>query len=157
YCAPTGGFVLERGTFSVRVQPGGGSAVAELVAPACNLPLTGSIGLTGSARDAVWGATDQTTGIKLNGRFHAGSKAATGTWAVRAPGAWFEAALRTALAKVGIAIDPQAPARDGEFHVHHSPLLPSLRRCLEDSSNFDAEQLLRALGADTRKDGSLQG
>lgn len=157
YCSPTGGLVLERSTFSVRVQPGAGVAAAELIAPVCDVPLTGSIGLTSRSRDVVWGANDVTGSVKLNGRFLASGKPAVGTWSVRDPAAWFAASLRAALGKGGLAVDPAAPARDGEVYVHRSPLLPSLRRCLEDSSNFDAEQLLRALAASTCKDGSLQG
>ncbi len=48
-----------------------------------------------------------------------------------------------------------APA-DRALLVQRTPLLPALRRVLEDSSNFDAEQCLRVLGAHGG-DGSLAG
>ncbi len=156
YCAPTGGLILDLGTFSVRVENGGGQPRPLLVAPPAALPVTGGLSLVPSARDAVWGALDLGDSVKVRGRFHATARSATGTWAVKDPAAWFRAALLATLGQHGIAIDPAAPAGNGEVHVHASPLLPSLRRCLEDSSNFDAEQLLRVLGA-AAGDGSLQG
>lgn len=157
YCAPTGGLVLEQGTFSVRVAPGQGSAQCELVAPPAALPIRGSIALVTDRRAAVWGALDLGDAIKVQGRFLRTAGPATGTWAVRDPAGWFGATLRAVLERAGIGVDPAAPAADGEVHVHRSPLRPALARCLLDSSNFDAEQLLRALGASTRGDGSLAG
>ena len=77
--------------------------------------------------------------------------------AVHDPAAWFQRALEHALRQGGIAIADSAPASKGLVLEHKTPLQAALRRMLEDSSNFDAEQCLRVLGAVVRSDGSLTG
>lgn len=157
YCPPTGAFVLERGTFVLRLEAhGGGEAAVAIVAPPVELPLRGSIPLVDSRKNAVYGAIDLGSAVRLSGRFWRRSPPVEIRTALREPAAWFEATLRQALRHGGVAIDAAARPADGEVYVHRSPLLPALRRALEDSSNFDAEQLLRVLGA-ARGDGSFDG
>lgn len=157
YCAPTGPFVLEQGTFALRVESRGGAIAADVIAPFCDVPVRGAI--EGVERGkAVCGAIDQGGGVKINGRFPRRGAPVTLRTAVDDPAWWYEAALRKALRDVGIAVDPAAAkAADGVVHEHKSDLRLAILRMLEDSSNFDAEQCLRVLGSRIRSDGSLAG
>ncbi|MFY9342749.1 MAG: D-alanyl-D-alanine carboxypeptidase/D-alanyl-D-alanine-endopeptidase [Planctomycetota bacterium] len=157
YCAPTGPFVLEQGTFQVRLQPGDGEyARAELVAPAAGLPLRGKVTLVARGKRAVYGAQDDGDGVLLRGTFPQRGNPVTIRTAVVEPAAWYEAALGKALRDAGIAIGAAPAAGDQVVYEHASELRLALERMLADSSNFDAEQCLRVLG-DRRADGSLAG
>lgn len=160
YCAPTGPFVLEQGTFAVRIEARGGeSAAAMVVAPAVDLPVRGSIELVDKNKNATYGAIDQGSGVQVRGRFPRRANPVTIRTAVGDPAAWYEAALRKALAEAGITVGAEAVPALGDqvVHEHKSDLRLALLRMLEDSSNFDAEQCLRVLGHVTRNDGSLAG
>lgn len=157
YCAPTGPFVLEQGTFVLDVRPGGGAAAVNLLAPLVDLPFTGSIALVPNKNGAIYGAIDLGTSIKLSGKLYAKAAPARIRTAVRDPAAWYAAALQRALRDGGITVAPDAPAVDAELYEHQSELRTALLRMLQDSSNFDAEQCLRVLGAVRANDGSLAG
>jgi D-alanyl-D-alanine carboxypeptidase/D-alanyl-D-alanine-endopeptidase (penicillin-binding protein 4) len=160
YCAPTGPFVLEQGTFLLRLAPGGdGRARVELAAPYADVALRGSIELVDRAKDAVYGATDRGDAVAVRGRFPRRGNPVTIKTAVADPSAWYRAALAKALQEAGIRLDGSAPAAaaDQLVYTHKSDLRLAILRMLEDSSNFDAEQCLRVLGAVRRQDGSLSG
>ena len=158
YCAPTGAFVLDQGVFWVALQPAGGQARCELVSPATGYPLRGTVDVVGKQKSPVYGAVDKVDHVQVRGRMHASSPRVEIRQSVEEPERWFRDALRHALAQGGITIDAGAPARtSADVFVHESSLLPAVRRILEDSSNFDAEQCLRVLGAKRRGDGSLAG
>ena len=157
YCPPTGAFVLEQGAFSLRLEAQGGSeAAVRVVAPPVSMPFRGSIPLVDRSKDAVYGAIDLGDAVKINGRFYRKSTPVVIKTAMREPTAWFLRTLQQALSRGGVRLDPAATPGDAEVLVHRSALQPALQRALQDSSNFDAEQLLRVLGAE-RGDGSLQG
>jgi D-alanyl-D-alanine carboxypeptidase/D-alanyl-D-alanine-endopeptidase (penicillin-binding protein 4) len=166
YCAPTGGFVLESGTFSVRIRSGGGAAAeVEIAAPPVDLPIRNSIELVDRSKGAVYGAIDLGDAVQVRGRFPRKGNPVTIRTAVDDPTRWYERALHKQLLQAGITIgsDPggqrgePSPVADRLVHEHHSDLRQVILRMLEDSSNFDAEQCLRVLGHRTRDDGRLTG
>ncbi|MBL8730018.1 MAG: D-alanyl-D-alanine carboxypeptidase/D-alanyl-D-alanine-endopeptidase [Planctomycetes bacterium] len=160
YCAPTGPFVLEQGTFVLGIEAGAGAAAqVELVTPPAALPIEGSIAVADRSKGAVYGALDLGTAVQVRGRFYRKSPPVQIRTAVADPATWFLASLRHVLQAAGIAVDGAASgsAADLVVHRHHSELRPAIMRMLEDSSNFDAEQCLRVLGARVRHDGSLAG
>lgn len=158
YCAPTGAFVLEQGTFHVRIEARGGDhAQVQLVAPAAGLPCRGSIELVDARRNATYGASDQSDAFFVRGRFPRRGNPVTIRTAVADPAVWYEAALRQALAENGVTVGSAAPLRDQLVLDYESELRPAIQRMLEDSSNFDAEQCLRVLGHHRLGDGSLAG
>jgi D-alanyl-D-alanine carboxypeptidase/D-alanyl-D-alanine-endopeptidase (penicillin-binding protein 4) len=156
YCAPTGPFVLEQGTFALTIRAGNGSAHVALAAPAAAVPLRGSIAMAAAKRGATYGAIDLGDAVKISGRFWQRSPPVTIRTAVRDPATWFAAALRHALLQAGIAESGEAPAATAALPAHQTELGSAIVRMLCDSSNFDAEQCLRVLGAQ-RGDGSLAG
>jgi D-alanyl-D-alanine carboxypeptidase/D-alanyl-D-alanine-endopeptidase (penicillin-binding protein 4) len=157
YCAPTGPFVLEQGTFALRIEPRGEAVAATVVAPVAAVPVRGAIEPVDRAKGAVYGAVDLGDAVKVNGRFPRRGSAATIRTAVADPAWWYEQALRKALADAGVRIGEPARVPDQLVHEHRSDLRLAVLRMLEDSSNFDAEQCLRVLGSATRGDGSLAG
>lgn len=159
YAAPTGPFVLDQGTFTVAISAGRGDrASVRVAAPAADTTLRGSIDMADRAKDAVYGAIDQGDAVQVRGRFYRKADPVTIRTAVHDPAAWYEAALRRALASAGIRIAADAtPAADGPVHEYRTDLPAAVLRMLEDSSNFDAEQCLRVLGAEKVGDGSLAG
>ena len=158
YCAPTGGFVLEQGTFRLQVRPAGATAEALLVAPFLDMPVDGSIAVVAAKKGAVYGAMDLGDRLRVQGKMWKGSTQVVTQTAVRDPLPWFERGVLQALAQGGIRVTADAAAIDvPELYRHRTPLQPALVRMLEESSNFDAEQLVRVLGAELSGDGSLQG
>ena len=158
YCAPTGPFVLEQGTFALRLESRGGAAAnVQIVAPFVDLPVRGNIELVDKAKGATYGAIDQGDGVQVRGRFPRKGNPVTIRTAVGDPAAWYLAALQKALGDAGIRIGTGAAVADQVVYEHKSDLRPAILRMLEDSSNFDAEQCLRVLGHHTRNDGSLAG
>jgi D-alanyl-D-alanine carboxypeptidase/D-alanyl-D-alanine-endopeptidase (penicillin-binding protein 4) len=157
YCAPTGPFVLEQGTFALRVEARGAVAAATVIAPYVDMPMRGAIELVDRSKGAVYGAVDLGDAVKVNGRFVRRSNPATIRTAVADPARWYEAAIRKALADADIRVGEPTPLPDQVVHEHRSDLRLAVLRMLEDSSNFDAEQCLRVLGSRTRQDGSLAG
>jgi D-alanyl-D-alanine carboxypeptidase/D-alanyl-D-alanine-endopeptidase (penicillin-binding protein 4) len=162
YCAPTGPFVLDQGTFALHLAAGSdGAATVRLVAPLAQVPLQGRVELVDRQRGATYGAIDGAGGVQVRGKFWRKSPPVTIRTAVADPGAWYLATLRTALQRAGIRVGTaavaDAVAGDVVVHEHRSDLAAALLRMLEDSSNFDAEQCLRTLGAKTAGDGSLAG
>jgi D-alanyl-D-alanine carboxypeptidase/D-alanyl-D-alanine-endopeptidase (penicillin-binding protein 4) len=159
YAAPTGPFVLDQGTFAVSISAGRGDrAVVRVAAPATATAVRGSIELADRAKDAVYGAIDQGDAVQVRGRFYRKADPVTIKTAVQDPAVWYDGALRRALAGAGIRIAADAEAAaDGLVHEYRTELPAAVLRMLEDSSNFDAEQCLRVLGAERRQDGSLAG
>jgi D-alanyl-D-alanine carboxypeptidase/D-alanyl-D-alanine-endopeptidase (penicillin-binding protein 4) len=159
YCAPTGGFVLQQGTFVMAIERSGGrNARATLLAPPAGYEIRGGIREVASQKGATYGAIDQGGTIRVRGKFYEKSPRVEIRTAVNDPERWFADALAHQLRKNGVRVGAGGPAHQhGEVYRHRTPLEPALRRMLEDSSNFDAEQCLRVLGARTRRDGSLLG
>jgi D-alanyl-D-alanine carboxypeptidase/D-alanyl-D-alanine-endopeptidase (penicillin-binding protein 4) len=161
YCAPTGAFVLEQGTFvlAVEARSGAGVAQVDLVAPPAALPIRGSIDVTDRQKGAIYGALDLADAVQVRGKFYRKSPRVTIRTAVQEPTSWFLATLRHALDAAGIAVGGEAPFGEADLIVyqHRSDLRPAIARMLEDSSNFDAEQCLRVLGDHVCRDGSLAG
>lgn len=159
YCAPTGAFVLEQGTFVMSIQRSGGArAKVRLVAPTSGYPMRGSIAEVSAKKGAVYGAIDQGDAIKVRGKFYKKSPRVEITTAMNDPERWFRDTLIHHLKLAGVRIDPAAGKTSlGVIYEHRTGLAPALRRMLEDSSNFAAEQCMRVLGAHTNNDGSLQG
>lgn len=160
YCAPTGGFVLESGTFSVRIRGGSGAnAPIEIATPVVDLPIRGTIDLVDGGKGAVYGAIDLGDAVQVRGRFPRKGNPVTIRTAVNDPTGWYERALYKQLQEAGITIGQgQATGvNDRLVHAHQSDLRPVIQRMLEDSSNFDAEQCLRVLGHRTRDNGRLTG
>ncbi len=158
YCAPTGGFVLDQGAFLLELKPAADGVAATLLAPLCSVPMDAGIRLSDQKNGAVYGAMDLGDRLRLQGRMWRRSQSVRIQTAMREPLPWFRRALLQALHHGGIAVDPAAPAHtEPLLYEHATPLQPALRRMLLDSSNFDAEQLTRVLGAKALADGSLQG
>lgn len=160
YCAPTGPFVLEQGTFSVGISASSGAAAdLHLAAPLTNTALRNSVQMVDSSKGATYGAIDQGETVLVRGKFYRRSTPVTIRTAVVEPAAWYDAALRRALGIAGITINPAATvaAADAVVHEYKTALSASILRMLEDSSNFDAEQCVRVLGQHTAGDGSLAG
>ena len=125
-----------------------------MLSPAIAIRRRGQIAVA-NARRPTWGLRDDGEGIRVYGKIKPGSRAARGGTAVKDPAQWFERALVQGLARGGVAVDPQAPARSGVTHEHAAAIGPALVRSLKTSSNFAAEQTLRVLAAETASDGSL--
>ena len=157
YCAPTGPFVVQQSNFVLRVAAGPRDAYVTLMAPFVAVPIDGGIRTVSKSKGAVYGAIDKTDRITVRGKFYRRSPPVRIRTAMRDPEAWFRQALEQALQAGGIRIDAGAAAPDGLLYVHRTPLRPSLRRQLADSSNFDSEQCLRVLGNQRLGDGSLAG
>jgi D-alanyl-D-alanine carboxypeptidase/D-alanyl-D-alanine-endopeptidase (penicillin-binding protein 4) len=157
YCAPTGPFVLEQGTFALRVLPGVGQAEVAVIAPATGVPIEGRIVTVEAKKGAVYGAIDAGAAVRVNGKVWQKAGPADIHVAVHDPAAWFQRALEQTLRQGGIKIAADAPLSQGLVLEQKTPLQAALRRMLEDSSNFDAEQCLRVIGAVAGRDGSLKG
>ena len=160
YCAPTGGFVLDSGTFSIRIRGGSGNqAAVAIAAPVVDLPIRGAIDLVDRSKGAVYGAIDLGEAVQVRGRFPRQGNEVTIRTAVDDPAHWYELALHKQLREHGITVGGgnATALADRVVYEHHSELRPVIQRMLEDSSNFDAEQCLRVLGHRTRDDGRLTG
>lgn len=159
YCAPTSGFALQQGTFVMSVQRSGGrNAAVRLLSPPAGYAIQGSIAETTSRKGATYGAIDLGGSLKVRGKFYRKSPRVEIKTAMKDPVRWYRDTLLHRLSLGGIRVQPDAPkVSPGLVYEHRSPLLPSLRRILEDSSNFDAEQCVRVLGAQKNGDGTLAG
>lgn len=162
YCAPTAGLVLEEGCFSVRIEARDGEhASLELVAPRAARRFDRRLPLTSERRKgSFYGVRDAGDELQPRGNFYRRSPPVVVRAAVADPEAWFRDALLLALERGGIAVDPGpgagAPAaKDAVLLAERTPLAAALQRSLQDSSNFAAEQCLRVLAAEKRKNGSL--
>src|SRR5690606_19216010 len=95
--------------------------------------------------------------IRLRGHLWRAAQRREVERALHDPVGHFTAALHQSLLDAGIAVSEDAPAQDLGVGRITTPLRPALRRMLKDSSNFDAEQLLRVLGVARAADGSFPG
>lgn len=159
YCAPTGGFVLQQGVFLMSIQQSGASkASVQLVAPEAGYPIEGSIAEVSAKKGAVYGAIDRGDAIRVRGKFYKRSPRVEIKTSMNDPEKWYRDTLIHHLQGAGIRIDPRAPDNGAALiYEHRSGVAPALRRMLEDSSNFAAEQCLRVLGQQTLDDGSFKG
>ena len=159
YCAPTGPFVLQQGTFVVGIKAGGGSrAQVSLVAPAAGYDIRGVVQEVGVRKGATYGAIDEGGAIRVRGKFYRKSPRVEIKTSMKDPSRWYRDALLHHLAKGGVRLDANGSAPSlGVVFVHRTSLLPAVRRMLEESSNFDAEQCLRVYGAESVASGSLAG
>jgi len=160
YCAPTGPFVLDQGIFWLRIDPRGrtNTAAVRLDGPMIGPSLQGKITLVRKRGVSSCGAIDRGDRVLVRGKLSQRSGAIRIRTAVIDPKRWYERTLRELLKRAGIAVSAAAAAPpDGPVHEVTTTVGPALLRMLEDSSNFDAEQLLRVLGDRTRNDGSLRG
>ncbi|MEQ1631653.1 MAG: D-alanyl-D-alanine carboxypeptidase, partial [Planctomycetota bacterium] len=112
YCAPTGGFVLEQGTFRLQLRPEGATAAAVLVAPFLDMPVDGSIAVVAAKKGAVYGAMDLGDRLKVQGKMWKGSNEVVIQTAVRDPLPWFERGVLQALREGGIRVTADSPAVD---------------------------------------------
>jgi len=159
YCAPTGPFVLQQGTFVVGISASGGrNARAALLAPQAGYAISGSIREVASSKGATYGAVDEGGSIRVRGKFYKKSPRVQIKTSVNSPSRWYRDALMHHLRAGGVSMsDGARPVDLGVVHKHQSALAAALTRILEDSSNFDAEQCMRVLGAESLGDGSLDG
>jgi D-alanyl-D-alanine carboxypeptidase/D-alanyl-D-alanine-endopeptidase (penicillin-binding protein 4) len=105
-----------------------------------------------------------TDSIYAYGEIPLGTSPRTESFAVRDPAAWFIRVLGETLAQAGIALDPLAgqvtrtpPAGAAVLFEYRSPALPQLvGPVLQTSQNWFAEQLLRTLGKQVKREGSWQ-
>ena len=159
YCAPTSGFAMQQGTFVVSLRNTGGSnATLKLVAPPAGYALSGTVPLVATKKGATYGAIDQSGTIKVRGKFYRKSPRVQIRTSMNEPERWYRDTLLHQLSLGEIRIKPSAKkVTKGIVHRHRSGIAPALRRMLEESSNFDAEQCTRVLGAIKNSDGSLEG
>jgi D-alanyl-D-alanine carboxypeptidase/D-alanyl-D-alanine-endopeptidase (penicillin-binding protein 4) len=158
YCAPTAGCALEQGCWLAEVGPGEEVATVRLLGPPGALALDGRIAMTSDRRrGGIFHLEVRGSSLAMRGAFLRGAPAREVRGAVDDPEALFRASLRAALAAAGIGLEAGAADLDLELEDVTSPLRPALRRMMVDSSNFDAEMLLRGLGAARGGDGSYAG
>ncbi len=158
YCAPTSPFLLDEGMFTVRIAPGADGPVAELVVPATGTPIVNELRRVSGRQRSTYGARDEGTRVVVYGRVAPRGAATEFRGVMADPARWYERLLLRELQDGGVRIDRAAPApADRLVYEHRSPLRPAIERILEDSSNVDAEQCVRVLGAVRNGDGSLAG
>ena len=164
YCAPTGGLILEAGTFLARISPSAGAqAQVEVLSPPVNAVFGSGIKMTSQRKTtySYWLSQGERAGTSA--RFFGHGEIGTRVKPVevrgvsQTPGWLFAESLKTVLRRSGIAIDPGAAARDADVLTWESGLEEALEPMLEDSSNFHAEQLFRVVGAELEEDGSFPG
>lgn len=160
YCAPTSPWLLDGGLYRVRVEAriDGEAPRVGVIAPWDGARIKNDLRPATAKARAVYGAMNLNDVVTVHGRYGKLDEPYEFTAVMHEPRVWFESLLRWRLQAGGIAVTPTAEApADQELAVWTSPLLPALVRVLEDSSNVDAEQCLRVLGARDRNDGSLAG
>lgn len=154
YCPPTGALVLDAGCFRARVQPIGGGASVDVLAPTV-LPGASKVRIR-PGQTAPW-MRERDGVIEAHGRMPRGADPVVIEATVQDPARVFERGLEEILRREGVAVRADAPERDLVMPSYRSPLAPALRAALVESSNFHAEQVLRALGAAVAEDGSFSG
>lgn len=159
YCAPTSPFLLDAGMYRVRVAgSGGGAPIVSVIAPAVDVDLRSELSAASGKQGPVYGAVDRGDSVIVRGRHGALRTPFEFAAVMEDPARWYERLLRWRLQAGGVAITETAmPGDDRQVLTVRTPLRPALARVLEDSSNVDAEQCVRVLGARLRGDGSLAG
>jgi D-alanyl-D-alanine carboxypeptidase/D-alanyl-D-alanine-endopeptidase (penicillin-binding protein 4) len=160
YCAPTSPFLLDAALYRVRLEPDvdGEAPRARVIAPWDGVRVRNDLKRAAARQAPVYGAMNQGDLVIVHGRHGRLANPYEFTAVMQEPRRWFEGLLRWRLQAGGIAVSPAAaPVADQEVLSWRSPLQPALQRVLEDSSNVDAEQCLRVLGAERLGDGSLAG
>jgi D-alanyl-D-alanine carboxypeptidase/D-alanyl-D-alanine-endopeptidase (penicillin-binding protein 4) len=160
YCAPTGAVVLEGGCFVARISAEASAATAriEILAPPAPFRIGGWIDLTPDPRrGSRYGIDVDGLALRARGQFHDRASSRTVRASVTDPELVFESALTAAIGGRGVSFDADAEPVDLDLPTVRTPLIPTLGRMLKESSNFDAEQCMRVLGAVRSGDGSLAG
>ena len=160
FCAPSAGLLLDGACWAVELVPrdAGTPASVRLAAPWVGYRLEGAItSTTDRKQGGRYRVDERGDTLRLAGGFWTRNQARIVRGACGDPAALFERALRAALTAEGIAVERRAPALDRELPTYTTPLQPAIERALRDSSNIDAEQLLRVLGAEQDGDGSFVG
>lgn len=159
YCAPTSAFLLDAGMYGVRVQQAGGAVPAVAVfRPAFPMPAQHDLKACTGKQRPVYGAMDHGDYVKVHGRYGSLREPFEFAAVMQDPARWYEGLLRWRLQAGGIAVVGTAEVGADRLVANiRTPVLPALQRVLEDSSNVDAEQFVRVLGAQLRRDGSLAG
>lgn len=160
YCAPTSAFLLDAALYRVRLEPGvdGELPRAQVIAPWDGVRVRNDLKRAAPRQAPVYGAMNQGDLVIVHGRYGRLANPYEFTAVMHEPRRWFEGLLRWRLQAGGIAVHAGAEvAADQQVLSWRSPLQPALQRVLEDSSNVDAEQCLRVLGAERLGDGSLAG
>ncbi|MCA8953553.1 MAG: D-alanyl-D-alanine carboxypeptidase, partial [Planctomycetes bacterium] len=119
YCAPTGAFVLDQGTFALRIDPAGrrDRALVRFDGPLVGPPLRGDIELVARRGVSTCGAIDRDDHVLVRGDLSRSSAPVRIQTAVADPAVWFERSLRDLLARAGIALRADAAAPpDGPVH-----------------------------------------
>ncbi len=158
YCPPTGAFVLEAGCFRASIAADGGVGRARIddIVPR-GLPVDGEIRVVAAGRRARPQLRAEGGRLLAGGAIARGAERLELRGVIDDPAAAYRAAIEAALAAAGIALDPDAPARDLAIGAHRSTLAEALGPMLGESSNFHAEQVLRSLGCTKLGDGSFAG
>jgi D-alanyl-D-alanine carboxypeptidase/D-alanyl-D-alanine-endopeptidase (penicillin-binding protein 4) len=167
YAAPTDGLVLQEGCVDVLIKANGGSHAALEILPAgLELEVKGRIALTadraegGRYHAALHGST-----LRVSGAYWNKGTGGLAQITVEDPPAIFLRTLRGVLQAAGIRVGGEdrvtrsAASVPGELvtiHEHTTELRDALRPTLQDSSNFHAEMLLRALARSHGDPGSLE-
>ncbi|MFO1051963.1 MAG: D-alanyl-D-alanine carboxypeptidase/D-alanyl-D-alanine-endopeptidase [Planctomycetota bacterium] len=157
YCAPSAGLLLDGACWGVEIRSAGEGEAAEasLVAPWTGFALDGTlIGTRDAKKGGRYRVEEAGTSLRLSGNFWTRGQPRIVRGSCADPTALFERALRAALEEAGIGVDPDAPERDLALETVTTPLVESIERALRESSNIDAEQILRVLGAERGGDGS---
>jgi D-alanyl-D-alanine carboxypeptidase/D-alanyl-D-alanine-endopeptidase (penicillin-binding protein 4) len=156
YCAPNGPLLFDGAAYELEFAP---TRAGEPALVTC-LSQTGAFvienGLMTTADRKLGGRyrVEERSGVlRVHGAFWAKNSARVVRGAVADPTAAVVRAIEARLRAAGITFEPSAREPDRELGELRTPLLPALRRALVDSSNIDAEQLLRVIGYERRGDG----
>jgi D-alanyl-D-alanine carboxypeptidase/D-alanyl-D-alanine-endopeptidase (penicillin-binding protein 4) len=157
YCAPSSGLLLEGSTWTIELAADGDGVAARLVAPWTGYRISGALRATADRREGGrYHVRERDAVLELDGAFWTKGSARQVRGSSADPTGVVVRALQAALADHGILVHPDAPTPSRELTPVATPLLPALERALRESSNIDAEQILRALGA-ARGDASFPG
>lgn len=158
YCAPTSPWLLDAGMYTVQVAPGQGLPTAVVLAPWQGAQVVNKLRAATKTQRPVYGATNLGEVVTVRGWYGKLNAPREFQAVMHDPRDWFLALLRWRLQAGGIVVGgATTPGPERELLVWRTPLQPALRRMLEDSSNLDAEQCARVLGARHMGDGSLVG
>ena len=164
YCAPTGGLILEAGTFRARISAAAGAqARVDLLSPPVDAVFGSGIKMTSQRKKSYsyWLSQGERAGTTArffgHGEFSTRAKPVEVRGVSQTPAWLFAESLKTVLRRSGITIQAGAPASDVDVLTWESGFEEALEPMLEDSSNFHAEQLFRVVGAEVQGDGSFEG
>ena len=157
YCAPASGFALDANCFRVDLRPGGdGVAAVDVLAPELPMEVRGQIRLTKDReRGGRYEVTNDGLSLRLGGHLLRSARPRVVEGVLSDPVGAVGAIVRMGLQRSGIRFATEAPARSVALAPIRTPLRPALHEMLKESSNFHAEQLLRALALAKRSEGTV--